>query len=141
MTTIAPSIKTLTSSLKDVDTVKAKLIRKLIKADREGLLELAGTLDKFNRDIHWQRFNYINHPTADLRAELLDSVLETYGVEYLFKGSDGLRCDPEGCQDQPICTYLNTGDTYAPTLLQYRGRWQVGCWGDIAERYQSYSTE
>lgn len=134
-TVTAPSVKTLTSSLKDVDTSKARLIRKLIKADREGLLELAATLDKFSRDIHWQRYNYINHPTADLRAELLDSVLETHGVEYLFKGSDGLRCDPESQHDQPICVYLNAGDTYATTLLKYRGRWQVGCWGDIAEKY------
>jgi len=138
MATIVPSIKTLTSNLKDVDTVKAKLIRKLIKADKSTLIEFA------NQDEYSHKFRYSVSsvmPANDIRALLLDCILDTYGVEYLFKGSDGLRCDPESQHDSPLCTYLNTGDTYAPTLLLYRGRWQVGCWGDIAERYQSYSTE
>ena len=135
MSVIAPSIKTLTSQLEDVDIPKAKLIRSIIKGKREDLLYIAESLDEHRRDIHWQRFNYINYPIADLRTELLNTVLDTYGVEYLFEGSDGLRGDPEGCNDLPICTYLNTGDTYAPTLLKYRGRWQVGSWGDIAEKY------
>ena len=135
MTAIAPSIKTLTSQLKDVDVPKAKLIRSIIKGKREDLLYIAESLDKHHRDIHWQRLNYINYSFSDLKAELLNTVLDTYGVEYLFEGSDGLRGNPEGCNDLPICTYLNTGDTYAPTLLKYRGRWQVGCWGDIAEKY------
>lgn len=135
MTAIAPSIKTLTSQLKDVDVPKAKLIRSIIKGNREDLLYIAESLDKHHRDIHWQRFNYINHPIADLRAELLNTALDCFGVEYLFQGSDGLRGNPEGPYDEPVCTYLNAGDTYAPTLLKYRGRWQVGCWGDIAEKY------
>ena len=131
----APSIKRLCAELKDVDVPKAKLIRSIIKGNREDLLYIAESLDKYRRDIHWQRFNCINYPIADLRAELLNTALGCYGVEYLFEGSDGLRGNLEGCTDQPICTYLNTGDTYAATLLKYRGRWQIGCWGDIAERY------
>jgi hypothetical protein len=136
MSNIAPSIKTLTSQLKDVDVLKAKLIRSIIKAVyKDNLLYIAESLDKYHRGIHWQRLNYINYSFSDLKAELLNTVLDTYGVEYLFKGSDGLRGNPEGCNDLPICTYMNTGDTYAATLLKYRGRWQVGCWGDIAEKY------
>jgi hypothetical protein len=135
MTRIAPSIKTLTTQLKDVDVPKAKMIRRLIKADREGLLLCAIDIDQHRRELDWQRYNYINHNTADMRSELLDRVLGTFGVEYLFKGSEGLRTDPESIHDGPVCTYLNAGDTYAATLLLYRGRWQVGCWGDIAERY------
>jgi hypothetical protein len=136
MTRIAPSIKTLTTQLKDVDVTKAKQIRTAIKAEREGLLELLVTLDKHHRDIHWQRYNYINYNTSDLRAELLDSILGTFGVEYIFRDSvEGIRCDPESQHDLPLCTYLNAGDTYAPTLVSYRGQWRVGCWGDIAERY------
>lgn len=136
MSNIAPSIKTLTSQLNDVDIPKAKLIRSIIKAVyKDNLLYIAESLDKYHRGENWQRLNYINYSFSDLKAELLNAALDTCGVEYLFQGSDGLRCDPEGCSDLPICTYLNAGDPYAPTLLKYRGRWQVGCWGDIAEKY------
>lgn len=133
MKTKAPSIKTL-MQIKDVTVKDAKLIRAVIKADRDGLLVIAGGLTE-RPDIHLQRYNYINSSTADLRAELLDTILKTFGVEYLFKGSDGLRSDPESQYDSPLVTYLNAGDTYAITLLKYRGRWQVRDWGSIAEKY------
>lgn len=134
MTTVAPSIKTLTSSLKDVDVARAKLIRTAIKI--ESYEDLGSFADKHcPKTTAWfqQCFNSPNK--GDVRAHILDELLGTFGVEYLFKGSDGLRCDPESQHDSPICTYLNAGDTYATTLLKYRGRWQVGCWGDIAEKY------
>jgi len=132
--TTAPSIKTL-MQLKDMTTATAKLIRRVIKADREGLLQLASEIEPHKRNLEWQRYNYINHSTADLRSELLDKLLGTFGVEYLFKGSEGLRGDPESMHDSPLITYCNAGDTYALTLLKYRGRWQVGDWGSIAEKY------
>lgn len=132
--TTAPSIKTL-MQLKDMTPATAKLIRRVIKADREGLLQVAAELDPSKPELHLHRYNYINHSTADLRSELLDNLLGTFGVEYLFKGSEGLRGDPESMHDSPILTYCNAGDTYALTLLKYRGRWQVGNWGSIAEKY------
>jgi len=132
--TTAPSIKTL-MRLKDMTPATAKLIRRVIKADREGLLQLATEIEPHKRELHWQRYNYINHNIADIRSELLDKLLGTFGVEYLFNGSEGLRGDPESMHDSPILTYCNTGDTYALTLLKYRGRWQVGDWGSIAEKY------
>lgn len=58
------------------------------------------------------------------------------GPEFIRPG-DGPR--------SPSIEYLNTGDTYAPTLLHLdgvtsggrstgRGRWAIGSWGDIVER-------
>jgi len=32
-------------------------------------------------------------------------------------------------------TYLNTGDTYEPTVYHWRGRFHAGAWGDVAERF------
>jgi methylthioribose-1-phosphate isomerase len=121
--------------LKDMTRKTALQIRQVIKADREMLLQAATEIEPHRRNLEWQRYNYINYSTADLRAELLDKLLGTFGVEYLFKGSDGLRGDPESMHDSPILTYCNTGDTYATTLLKYHGRWQVGNWGSIAEKY------
>jgi hypothetical protein len=51
--------------------------------------------------------------------------LGTFGVEYINKGSN---------RRSPAIDYLNTGDTYAVTLLYVNGRFRVGCWGDIVER-------
>lgn len=132
--TIAPSIKTL-MRLKDMTPATAKLIRRVIKADREGLLQLAIEIEPHKCNLYWQRYNYVGHKTSELRSVLLDKLLGTHGVEYLFKGSEGLRGDPESMHDSPLITYCNAGDTYALTLLKYRGRWQVGNWGSIAEKY------
>ena len=50
MTAIAPSIKTLTSQLKDVDVPKAKLIRSIIKASREDIRKaLEGRITQHHR--------------------------------------------------------------------------------------------
>ena len=60
----------------------------------------------------------------------LDSLLGTHGVEHL--GDVDMRHGP------PV-EYLNTGDTYAATLVWYRDRkreWSVESWGDVAERLE-----
>lgn len=49
----------------------------------------------------------------------------TFGVEYIERGSN---------QKSPAIDYLNAGDTYDETLMRVRGRFCVGCWGDIVER-------
>lgn len=58
----------------------------------------------------------------------LDDLLATHGVESL--GDVDMH-------DGPPVEYLNTGDTYAATLVWYRDRvrpWAVESWGDVAER-------
>lgn len=70
------------------------------------------------------------------RADELDSLLDTYGVESSLFQIGGVIVRVE---------YLNAGYTYNPTLLRVgrpaneyadcrHGPWQVGCWGDWAER-------
>ena len=64
------------------------------------------------------------HPphTSQLRLCLLDELATTHGVEaFQVRGGDW-------------CEYLNAGDTYAATLILFRGRYRVACWGDIVER-------
>lgn len=60
--------------------------------------------------------------TSHLRLCILDGLAGTHGVES-FETKYGW------------CDYLNTGDSYAPTLVWFRGRYQVASWGDIAERH------
>jgi hypothetical protein len=61
--------------------------------------------------------------TSDIRLTCLDALARTHGVEAFETKRDG------------YCEYLNAGDTYAPTLIRFRGRYRVATWGDIAERH------
>jgi hypothetical protein len=56
---------------------------------------------------------------------MLNDALQTYGVEYIARGSNA---------KSPAIEYCNAGDTYTPTLMFVRGNYVVGCWGDIVER-------
>lgn len=77
-----------------------------------------------------QRIRECYHPptTRDLRLTCLDAICDgTFGVEAFeltrgrYRGS--------------YCEYLNTGETYATTLIVVAGNYRIGCWGDVAERY------
>lgn len=108
-----PSIRTLRAVFAD----KAPEARRILQMDRAQLVELpAGAA----------RVRECYHPptTGDIRFHCLDALdAGTFGIE-AFRTKRG-----------EWCTYLNTGDTYAPTLLRFRGRYRVSTWGDIAERY------
>lgn len=52
----------------------------------------------------------------------IDEIIGTFGVENLF---------PE----IPDLFYCNAGDTYSTTILCYKDKLYIGCWGDIAEKY------
>ena len=72
-----------------------------------------------------KRLSECYHPpkTWDLRMTALDAICDgSYGLES-FETNKG------------FCDYLNTGDSYSPTLLRFNGQYRVACWGDIAERY------
>lgn len=63
---------------------------------------------------------------------LLDKLYNTFGVESFSITVENGR--------KYIITYLNTGDSYKTTILYVkpvtgrRGRYEVGSWGDWAER-------
>ncbi len=105
-----PSIKTLQTVGVTLEQAKqAKRILQMSRADLEQLPAGAARLAE------------CYHPpsTADLRMTCLDAVMGTCGVE--------------GCQTDKgeWVTYLNAGDTYAPTIVRYRRRYRVACWGDL----------
>ena len=133
MLTCAPSVKTL-CTLKDVTLATAKQIRTVIKLEKYDDLQ-AYAEQYCPRTTAWFR-SCCNYPSkSEVRAAILDELLGTFGVEHLFKTSEGLSGNCSLPSDKLVCVYCNAGDTYAATLICYRGRWQVGCWGDIAERY------
>jgi len=106
-----PSIKTLSAVFGD----NAKRAREILEMNRAQLEELPACQDRI-------RECYNAPDTYDLRMTALDGLADTYGLEAFET--------PQG-----VCHYLNAGDTYSPTLILYKKRYRVGCWGDIAEKH------
>lgn len=63
--------------------------------------------------------------TSDVRLHCLDALLGTFGIE-AFQTRNGTWVE-----------YLNTGETYSPTIVRMNGNYRIASWGDIAERYGS----
>lgn len=72
------------------------------------------------------RASYHPHATYVLKLEALNEVLDLHGVEYVPAGRDA---------KSPAFEYLNTGDSYARTIVYFPDRqtWRVTSWGDIVE--------
>ena len=60
-----------------------------------------------------------------VKLEAINELMDGCGVEYIQAGRN-LR--------SPSIDYVNMGDAYSVTILWTRGRYVVGCWGDIVER-------
>ena len=67
---------------------------------------------------------YNNKPTQE-DWNAVNRMLDGFGDEYIASGRNA---------KSPSIHYINLGDTYRTTLMFVRGRWVVGCWGDIVER-------
>lgn len=107
-----PSVQKLREVFGD-KAPQARAILKMTRAELEALpAGAARVAECFNPPATW-----------DVRLACLDALGESFGVEG-FQLRDGAWCE-----------YLNTGDTYSPTLLRVRGVYRVGCWGDVAERH------
>jgi len=72
---------------------------------------------------------YGRHRRHTLVLAALDTLLGTHGVEPLGE------IHPF---DGPPFKYLNTGESYAPTVVWYRssGRYYVRCYGNLVEAYR-----
>lgn len=55
----------------------------------------------------------------------IDRILRGFGVEWIEPGNNARS---------PGIDYVNMGDTYETTVLLIKGRFRIGCWGDIVER-------
>lgn len=106
-----PSLKTL-SRIHDADH---KEMRRIGKLSRAKLIETCPAA--FERD----RASYRTHKTYVLRMEALDAAARTYGVESA-QSTNGEYVE-----------YLNTGETYADTIIYWRGNYRVQSFGDFVE--------
>lgn len=113
-----PSIKALDRAFPG----KGRELRKAFEAKRAELaLHPAGAA----------RIAECYHPpkTYDVRMHVLDAIAETHGVEYIQHKDDTFK-QVKGFD------YLNTGDTYALTIVRncVSGSYRVASCGEITER-------
>ena len=108
-----PSIKTLSAVFSD-----PKKARAIFEMSRAQLLETEAGNTRYNEC-------YNPPKTYDLRLHVLDALDSgLYGVEAV-ESTGGEYAD-----------YLNTGDSYAPTIIYWRGRYRVQSLGDFIETMQ-----
>jgi len=79
--------------------------------------------DFFPKTYKWIKSCY-NEPTFQEKVmSAIDEVLETHGVE-------GFTIN-----EKEVVEYCNTGDTYALTVVFFRGKLRATSYGDIIEKY------
>ena len=110
-----PSVKTLT----EVFGENARKARAYLKGELDP--------DENENVAEWIRHCWHEPPWIDKVMEVLNELAETFGVEAIFRESD---------DSWPTFLYLNTGDTYAPTLIFNCEKLTiyVSSWGDVVER-------
>lgn len=114
-----PSIKTLESAFPG----KGKTLRRL--------LESSAAVREHPAAVKLARDCYNPPDLSYLRMTALNAEAETYGIEAVWH-ADGPASD---CTSSPAFEYLNTGDTYALTIVRMSsGRYIVASWGNIVER-------
>ena len=115
-----PSIKTLSRIFGD----NAKQARAILELSQTG-----GKLSEFS-DVVALRQESMQPPTIRaVKLCALNQLGEFFGVEYIptIRPSE---CD----RDMESAEYLNSGDTYADTLIYWRGSYRVQSVGDFIER-------
>lgn len=120
MQTNYPSVKTIMTC--GVDRGTATLIKTVFTMKRGALNEIFEVARARTAECY-------NPPgITDLRLTVIDSLLGTYGTE-------GIEVIARNGDFKGWLEYCNAGDTYNTTVLYYEGRFSVGCWGDIVERF------
>ena len=105
-----PSVKTLSLVFDD-----AKKARTIFEMKRTQLLETEAGAARYKACYHAPK-------TYDIRLHVLNALDDgMHGVESMQSVND------------EYADYLNTGDTYAPTIIYWRGNYRVQSIGDFIE--------
>jgi len=114
-----PSVKTIRTRLNLQCVSKAKDIKSVMQSTNKSELIVRLQLLK-NETANFN--NYYRYSIGVLKMEILNLILNGYGVESTRDINDF------------YLEYVNMGDTYINTICHYRGRFTVQSWGDIVER-------
>lgn len=81
--------------------------------------------DKLRKNPEWT-----NSHSSCIAARALGETENHFGT-FLAARTHGV----EGFAEYGGCAYLNTGDSYTPTVYFHNGRFYAGCWANIVERH------
>jgi hypothetical protein len=93
---------------------------------------LNGTIETrtFSMVREWIDVCFYEPCSDELKMHAINEVLEGYGIEAVrtTKWKNGFWCDV-------LCTYINMGDSYIPTVIHHRKHgFMVACIGDVIEK-------
>lgn len=120
-----------------IDGTAALKIRDICKDDRRlsnhgVFFDNIEALEKdYPETVRWVRQCYNMPSEHEVRMSMINEVMGGYGTEALDE-------DPNWFP-QPHYSYVNMGDTYTPTIIydHEATRFLTGCWGDIAEKFET----
>ena len=115
-----PSIKTLRTIAGD----RAAELRRVLECNRAALETLLDS-GKYPVTAAWYKSCYHPLDVSTAKLSIASEITECHGVEYIEAGRGA---------KSPTIEYVNAGDPYITTLMWTRGRYCIGCWGDIVER-------
>lgn len=110
----------------NIDIEKAKLIRNIVR-DK---MYIPALVKQYSRVEKWINQCYNEPGIVDIKLEILNDILECYGTEAIW-----LNEWIDNYSQNIGYVYLNTGDTYNPTIV-YSTEQRVfflGCIGDVVE--------
>lgn len=86
---------------------------------------------RFPATHEWLRKCFHEPRQSEIALHLLDELFQTCGVEAIQDD----RFFVDNYHRDIIASYINTGDTYAPTILldHLDNRWRLCSWGDFVE--------
>ena len=118
-----PSIKTLCDRIERpyrLPEGTAKAIRAILECRTiESVCDLSGAASRMFGSC------YHRPSLQSVKLEAINDIMDGYGVEYIEAGRN---------RRSPSIEYINVGDPYLDAIMWVRGRYVVGCWGDIVER-------
>ena len=100
-------------------------------AELRALLKSSAAVREHPAAVSLARQCYNPPELAYMRLTALNAIAETCGIEAVWREGESAS----DCTSSPAFEYLDTGDTYALTIIRWRnGRYAVASWGDIVEK-------
>jgi len=102
---------------------QAEAVADILRTNKEGLMARHPELFR----------GFYNPPkTGHARMLVINAILGGHGVEAVHRDDGGLFG-----QGSVAFEYINTGDTYSPTVVRYPGGiYRVSSWGDEVEKLE-----
>lgn len=112
------------NALRAIAGERAGELRAVLESNRATLESMLDS-GKYPTTASWYAGCFNPLPLNTVKLSMASEITGDCGVEYIPAGKGS---------KSPSIEYVNTGDPYRATIMWTRGRYRVGCWGDVVER-------